>query len=63
MPATDTKRIGKAHTPVSSLVFRSIAGRELNPVKARILLMLALQKPRSPAELQALFDRYGTAVP
>lgn len=41
----------------------SIAGRELNPVKARILLMLALQKPRSPAELQALFDRYGTAVP
>jgi type VI secretion system secreted protein VgrG len=28
MPATDTKRIAKAHTPISSLVFRSIAGRE-----------------------------------
>jgi type VI secretion system secreted protein VgrG len=26
--ATDSKRIAKAHTPVSSLVFRSIAGRE-----------------------------------
>ncbi|MFO1305431.1 MAG: type VI secretion system tip protein TssI/VgrG [Burkholderiales bacterium] len=26
--ATDSKRIGKAHTPVSSLVFRQISGRE-----------------------------------
>ena len=26
--ATDSKRIAKAHTPVPSLVFRSIAGRE-----------------------------------
>lgn len=38
----------------------TIAGRMLTPAKARILLMLALQQPRSPAELQALFDRLGT---
>lgn len=35
---------------------RTIGGRELTPAKARILLMLALQQARSPAELQALFD-------
>lgn len=37
----------------------TIAGRELTPAKARILLMLALQEPRTPAQLQSLFDRYG----
>ena len=35
-----------------------IASDELNPQKARILLMLALLKPRSPAELQTLFYSY-----
>ena len=39
---------------------QTIAGRELTPAKARILLMLALQQPRSMAELQALFNRAGT---
>ena len=39
---------------------QTVAGRELTPAKARILLMLALQTPRSRAELQALFDRYGS---
>ncbi|WP_353217502.1 asparaginase [Sandarakinorhabdus sp.] len=34
----------------------TIAGRELTPAKARILLMLALQQPRTRAELQAIFD-------
>ena len=38
----------------------TIAGRELTPAKARILLMLALQQPRSRAELQTLFDRSAT---
>jgi L-asparaginase len=38
----------------------TIGGRELTPAKARILLMLALQKPRTMAELQAIFDRAGT---
>jgi len=35
-----------------------IASDELNPQKARILLMLALLKPRSMAELQELFYTY-----
>ena len=35
-----------------------IASDELNPQKARILLMLALLKPRSRAELQNLFYSY-----
>jgi L-asparaginase len=37
----------------------TIAGRELSPAKARILLMLALQRQRSQQDLQSLFDRYG----
>jgi L-asparaginase len=40
----------------------TVAGRELTPAKARILLMLALQTPRTRAELQALFDKYGTGT-
>jgi L-asparaginase len=35
-----------------------IASDELNPQKSRILLMLALLKPHSPAELQKLFQTY-----
>jgi len=35
-----------------------VASDELNPQKARILLSLALLKPRSPAELQRLFYTY-----
>jgi L-asparaginase len=35
-----------------------VASDELNPQKARILLMLALLKPRSTAEVQDLFYRY-----
>jgi len=35
-----------------------IASDELNPQKSRILLMLALLKPRSMAELQTLFQTY-----
>jgi len=38
----------------------TVAGRELTPAKARVLLMLALSTPRSRDELQALFDQYGT---
>jgi L-asparaginase type II len=46
--------------PPSQDAVQTVAGRELTPAKARILLMLALQKPRSREELQSLFDRYGT---
>jgi L-asparaginase len=35
-----------------------IASDELNPQKARILLSLALLKPRAPEEIQKLFDTY-----
>jgi L-asparaginase len=35
-----------------------IASDELNPQKSRILLALALLKPRSPAEIQKLFSLY-----
>lgn len=35
-----------------------VASDELNPQKARILLMLALLKPRSTAEIQDLFYQY-----
>ncbi len=35
-----------------------IASDELNPQKSRILLTLALLKPRTPAELQKLFSTY-----
>jgi L-asparaginase len=35
-----------------------VASDELNPQKARVLLMLALLKPRSTAELQNLFYNY-----
>jgi L-asparaginase len=35
-----------------------IASDELNPQKARVLLALALLKPRSTAEIQRLFQEY-----
>ena len=35
-----------------------VAARDLNPQKARILLMLALTVTRDPAALQQIFDRY-----
>jgi L-asparaginase len=35
-----------------------IASDELNPQKSRILLMLALLKPRSVAQIQELFATY-----
>jgi L-asparaginase len=35
-----------------------VASDELNPQKARILLSLALLKPRSMAELQELYYTY-----
>lgn len=38
-----------------------VAGRELTPAKARILLMLAIQRPRTTEELQSLFNQYGLA--
>ena len=35
-----------------------VASMDLNPQKARVLLRLALLKPRSAAEIQRLFSEY-----
>ncbi len=35
-----------------------VASDDLNPQMARVLLRLALLKPRSPAEIQRLFVEY-----
>jgi L-asparaginase len=37
---------------------RFIAGEDLLPVKARVLLMLALTKTSDPAEIQRMFSEY-----
>ena len=37
---------------------RFIAGEDLLPVKARVLLMLALTKTKDPAEIQRMFSEY-----
>ena len=37
---------------------RMIAGEDLQPVKARILLMLALTRTKDPAEIQRMFSEY-----
>ena len=37
---------------------RRIAGEDLAPVKARLLLMLALTKTKDPAEIQRMFSEY-----
>lgn len=38
--------------------YKTIAGHDLNPVKARILLMLSLMKERSRKEIQEIFYTY-----
>lgn len=38
--------------------YKTIASDELNPAKARVLLMLTLQKERNLAEIQELFFKY-----
>ena len=37
---------------------RRIAGEDLAPVKARILLMLALTKTHDPKDVQRMFSEY-----
>ena len=50
--------IGASEAPAASSDDEGglLAGRELTPAKARILLMLGLQQKRSRAQLQALFN-------
>jgi len=44
--------------PPSEDARRRIAGEDLQPVKARVLLMLALSKTTDPAEIQRMFTEY-----
>jgi L-asparaginase len=37
---------------------RAIAGEDLAPVKARVLLMVALTRTHDPADLQRIFSEY-----
>ena len=53
----DIWRSDAQDTETGDAAVGTTAGRELTPAKARILLMLALQQPQTPAQLQSLFDR------
>ena len=56
----DVWRNDSATGDLTDKAMGTIAGRELTPAKARILLMLALQTPRTREDLQSIFDRHGT---
>ena len=49
---------GGASTPPPDEICRRIAGEDLAPVKARVLLMLALTRTADPAEIQRMFPEY-----
>jgi L-asparaginase len=49
---------GGAAGPPPEEVRRRIAGEDLAPVKARVLLMLALTRTTDPAEIQRMFSEY-----
>ena len=52
-PSTDNP-----NAPTAEELRRRIAGEDLAPVKARVLLMLALTKTSDPAEIQRMFAEY-----
>jgi L-asparaginase len=49
---------GRGGEPPPEEQRRRIAGEDLLPVKARILLMLALTRTSDPAEIQRMFTEY-----
>ena len=49
---------GGAAEPPTEEVRRRIAGEDLAPVKARVLLMLALTRTTDPADIQRMFSEY-----
>jgi L-asparaginase len=57
-PAGTATATGTAGTGASSPRERAIAGEDLAPVKARILLMLALTKTQTGADIQRMFVEY-----
>jgi L-asparaginase len=55
-PATSSSSAASQLTPEERQ--RRIAGEDLAPVKARVLLMLALAKTADPKEIQRMFSEY-----
>jgi L-asparaginase len=55
VPARMRRIRGRAGTNLGP---QRVSGEDLSPVKARVLLMLALTKTRNPAEIQRLFTAY-----
>jgi L-asparaginase len=49
---------GRGNGPPPDEIRRRIAGEDLAPVKARVLLMLALTRTNDPAEIQRMFTEY-----
>jgi L-asparaginase len=49
---------GRGGAPPTDESRRRIAGEDLAPVKARVLLMLALGQTKDPAEIQRMFTEY-----
>ncbi len=55
---TGSGRISPDSNAVRGRADRRIAGEDLSPVKARVLLMLALTRTSDPAQLQRIFQEY-----
>jgi L-asparaginase len=51
-------RGGRGGTPPDDARRRQLAGEDLAPVKARVLLMVALTKTSDPADIQRMFAEY-----
>jgi L-asparaginase len=56
-PRVTTGRVGRK-VEVDDDTLGLVASEDLNPQKARVLLRLALLKPRSLADIQRLFVEY-----
>jgi L-asparaginase len=57
--AAGAQNTGSASNPLTpDEQRRFVAGEDLSPVKARVLLMLALTKTHDPAEIQRMFSEY-----
>lgn len=58
VPVVTTTRTGSGRIAGGGGRGANIAGEDLTPVKARVLLMVALTKTQDPAELRRIFSEY-----
>ncbi len=58
MPAPTAAAATQATVPPRARPLTYVAAEDLTPVKARILLMLALTQTKDPAEIQRMFTQY-----